>query len=198
MIINKNTDSEKLEKKTTQRNSIKIILYLLLLLLYAKFYYEKPIEIKDLTFRTVKLNKDLTTASGRYAKYGYSFTELESKAKFTIDNCVNFVCDRMKLKQIKTGDIVKIGFDSYLKDALIDEEIEIPIYSLEFNNQIYFTSKDYVKGQEKQNFRRLILFSILGLFLLLTSIEIKKKKLVWGIFILLGLVITVLIERKII
>ena len=179
----------------------KLIIYglsILLTIFFVKLYTEKPFLDEDnLSKLTITAKEKIKTYSGRYAKHGYSFLAREIPSKFTIDNCINFVCDRNSIKEIKSGDKLEIMFENYYKDNLDDMETEIPVFSLTVNNNEMFSPESYLLGQTKQNYRRIALFSILLLALIILNIKPIKPAIRWTILIGYSIVIIILIENKI-
>ena len=179
----------------------KIIIYgisILLTLLLVSVYIEKPfIDNDDLFKLTITTKENIKPTSGRYPKYGYSFLASEYPSKFTIDHCINFVCDKHSVEEIKSGDKLEIMVNNYFKDNFGDIETEIPIFSLTINNNEIFSPKSYLVGKRKQNYRLVALLSILILALTFFNIGKIKPAISWTI--LIGCIITlwILIEMKI-
>jgi hypothetical protein len=178
----------------------KIIIYSLVIVLtyfVIRLYTEKPYKYEDLIKLTMTSKDKIKTTSGRYANYGYSILALEHKSKFTIDNCINFVCDRNTIKEIKNGDKLDIMIESYYLQYLEDSKKEIPIFSLNIDNKEMFSPESYAIGQKKQNCRRVALLSILILAIALLNIEKIRPTISWTILITYTILILILVEKKI-
>ena len=104
-------------------------------------YPEREFEEDDLSTITVITDQNIKTTSGRYTRYGYSFTGTPYEAKFTIDNCVNFVCNRGRLKAIKKNDTLTLAISSGFTHLLNEKDEEIPVYALTINGSSLFSQQ---------------------------------------------------------
>lgn len=170
---------------------------MLLVVFSVKLYTEKPFISSELIKIPVTAAGDIQTTSGRNTKYGYSFLTAEHQAKFTIDNCINFVCDRNAVKEIKSGDKLEVSFDKYYLEDLSDTDSEIPVYSLSVNNMELFSPGSYLSGKTKQHYRILVFFSVLVFSMVLFNIVKLKPAVSWAIIITYVVIIFILIENKI-
>lgn len=161
-------------------------------------YPEREFEKDDLSTITVITDQNIKITSGRYTRYGYSFTGTPYEAKFTIDNCVNFVCNRGRLKAIKKNDTLTLAISSGFTHLLNEKDEEIPVYTLTINGSSLFSAADYLQGKKKQKIRWVILLSFFGTLIFLLNYNVKHKKVVWGFFILMAAAVIVLIELKVI
>jgi hypothetical protein len=178
----------------------KIVFYglgILLALFVVSTYIQKPFTETALVALTVTAKERIATHSGRYAYYGYSFRTAEFKAKFTIDDCINFVCDREAIKAIESGDKLAIMIENDEQTHFEDSETDIPVFSLAVNSNEKFSPKSYLLGRTKQNLRRLAFFSILVLAVILLKTEKLKPAINWAIFIAYFISIILLIKTKI-
>lgn len=179
----------------------KIISYIIVSLLVVfsvTLYTKKPFIEGELITISVTAAGDIKTTSGRYTKYGYSFLTVEQQAKFTIDNCVNFVCDRNAVKEIKSGDKLELSVNKYYVEDLSDVNAVIPVYSLSVNNVELFSPGSYLSGKTKQHCRILILFSVLALSMVLFNLVNIKPAISWTIIIIYTVIVFILIENKIV
>ncbi len=178
----------------------KLILYglaILVFILIARAYNPKPFVEAELVKLTVTANERIKTTSGRYTYYGYSFQTNEFQAKFTIDNCINFVCDENDIKKIQPGDKLEVMVENNYQEHLADIKSKISIFSLTINNKLLFSPETFLLGRKKQNHRAIALFSILiPAFILLNS---KKKKAVigWILIIACTVLFFILVELEI-
>ena len=163
------------------RGIFRLIVLLVMLFIAVKFYYRKvDLEIPNdfISIKTIAI-ENIKEKKGKRTNFGYSIVTKESNTMYTIDNCVNFVCDREKLKAIKIGDTVNIIISEFDIDAFSDVGIQVPIYGLDLNGRTLFSTEDYLEGMEKQHKRTtnilVSIFFILMAFELFEFMKYKKK-----------------------
>lgn len=180
---------------TTKKNKTNLFYIIIGLFFGICFLWINSEEIseRDLENKTVIVSRDIRINYGLKSKYEYQFWVNEYQCSFVIKTAGGIAAHWNNLDSITKSDTLIIKMHKSRLSDLDKQYEEIPIYSLEKNNDQIFDLDSYNTSQNTLNKRWRIISLILGILFVFRGLTIISSKTA---YVLAGLSAAIIITMR--